>query len=50
MSICSKIDVLKKSSFNFIMHMLITALWERQRQTLNSYYSVNIGNNFYANF
>ena len=40
----SKTNVLKKSSFNFIMHMLNTVLWGRQRQTFNDYFSVNIGN------
>ena len=37
---------LKKSNFNFIVHQLNTALWGRQRQTLNGYFSVNNGNNF----
>ena len=46
MSMYSKIDVLKKSSFNFIMHKLNTALWGRQHQTLNGYYLVKKGNNF----
>ena len=42
----SKTNVLKKSSFNFIMHMLNTVLWGRQRQTLNGFFSVNNGNTF----
>ena len=46
MSIYSKTNVLKKSSFIFIMHVLNTGLWGRQRQTLNGYFSVNNGNNF----
>ena len=46
MSMCSKANVLKESSFNFIMHMLNVVLWGRQRQTLNGYFSVNNGNKF----
>ena len=46
MSMYSKTNLLKKSSFDFIMHMLNTALWGRQRQTLNGYFSVNNWNNF----
>ena len=42
----SKTNVLKKSCFDFIMHMLITALLGRQRQILNGYFSVNNGSNF----
>ena len=42
----SKTNVLKKSSFIFIMHMLNTALLGRQSQTLNGYFSVNNGNDF----
>ena len=33
--------MLKKSCFNFIMHMLNVVIWGRQRQTLNGYFSVN---------
>ena len=47
MSIYSKTNVLKKSSFDFIRHMLNTVLWGRQRQALNGYFSVNIVNSFY---
>ena len=39
----SKTNELKKSSVIFIMHMLNTALWGRQHQTLNGYFSVNNG-------
>ena len=46
MSMYSKNNVLKKSCFNFIMHMLNIVLLGRQRQTLNGYFSVNNGNNF----
>ena len=46
MSMYSKTNVLKKSSFDFIMHMLNTALWGRQRRFLNGYFSVNNGNIF----
>ena len=46
MSMYSKTTELKKSSFNFIMHMLNTALWRRQPQTLNGYFLVNNGNKF----
>ena len=41
MSMYSKINVLKKSSLNILMHMLNIVLWGRQRQTLNGYFSVN---------
>ena len=44
MSMYSKTNVLKKSSFYCIMHMLNIVLWGRQRQTLNGYFSVNNGN------
>ena len=44
MSMYSKANVLKKSSFNFIMHMLNTVLWGRQRHNLNGYFLVNDGN------
>ena len=33
--------MLKKSSLNFLLHMLNIVLWGRQRQTLNDYFSVN---------
>ena len=46
MSMYSKTNVLKRSSFNFIMHMLNIALWGHQHQTLNRYFAVNNGNNF----
>ena len=46
MSLCSKMNVLKKSSFNLIIHMLNTVLLGRQHQELNGYFSVNNGNNF----
>ena len=46
MSMYSKTNVLKKSGFNCIMYMLNTVLWGCQRQILNGYISVNIGNNF----
>ena len=46
MSMYSITNVLKKSSFNFIMHMLNTVLWGCQRQTFNNHFSVNTGNNF----
>ena len=46
MSMYGKTNVLKKSSFYFIMHMLNIVLWGRQRQTLNGYFSVNNGNMF----
>ena len=39
-SMYSKTNVLKKSSFNFIMYMLKIALWGRQRHTLNGYFLV----------
>ena len=44
MSMYSKTDVLKKSSF--IIHILNTVLWGRQRQTLNGHFSVINGNIF----
>ena len=47
MSIYSKTNVLKKSSFDFIRHMLNTVLWGRQSQALNGYFSVNDGNSFF---
>ena len=34
MNMYSKTNVLKKRSYNFIMHMLNTALWGRQRQAI----------------
>ena len=43
----SKTYALRKPKFNFIMHILTTALWGRQRQILNGYFSVNNRNNFY---
>ena len=46
MSMYSITNVVKKSSFNFIVHMLNTVLWGRQRQTLNGYFSVNYGKQF----
>ena len=44
MSMNSKTNVLKKSKFNFIMHMLNTVLWGRQSQFLNGYFWVINGN------
>ena len=49
MSMYSKIYVLKKSSFIFIMYMQNNALWGRQRQTLNGYFLVNNGNKYNGN-
>ena len=46
MSIYTKTNVIKKSSFNFIMHLLNVVLLEPQRQTLNGTFSVNNGNKF----
>ena len=36
---------MKKSCFNFIMHLLNILLCGRQRQALNGYFSVSNGNN-----
>ena len=41
MSMYSKTNLLKKSSFNINMHMWNIVFMGRQRQTLNGYFSVN---------
>ena len=45
MTIYSKSNVLKKSSFKIIMHML--NIMGRHRQIMNGYFSVNNWNNIY---
>ena len=45
MSVYNKTNVHKKSSSNFIMHMLNIVLLRRQRQILNGYFAVNNRNN-----